>query len=476
MIDFSNIKEFSINGTDIKSIDINNVRVWEKSSPEPVVDYSVPFYIEDVSGSDNTLTIKKTTLAPTLTIEKSSNGKSWETIGETSTTGITATVPANSKLYLRCSANTWGGDGYYNSITCSSRFNVGGNIMSLLYGSSFTGEETTFPTGSSYNFYYLFSGVRTLASAQNLLLPATTLTEGCYHSLFKECYSLTVAPALPATTLTDYCYYYLFQGCTSLTSAPALPATTLSYRCYYGLFMDCTSLTSAPELPATTLAPNCYENTFCRCTSLTTAPALPATTLTEDCYSDMFSGCTSLTSAPELPATTLAYRCYYGMFIGCTSLTSAPALPATTLADACYYYMFSGCTSLTVAPALPATTLTRSCYSDLFRGCTSLTSAPELPATTLAAYCYQEMFYGCTSLSYIKVGFSAWPNMSSSTESDYRATYQWTRFRINTTGTFVCPAALPQYFNKSGNNINNTSISNYISTNVIPYGWTVQTY
>ena len=319
------------------------MRKVEQSGP----DYSEPFYVEDISGSDNTLSIRKNRDSDyILIIEKSLDGKTWSVIGRTSTDGITATVPANGKLYLRCNTDTWSHTGYNlfcHYINCSSQFNVGGNMMSLLYGNTFTGEETTFPSRSTDNFNYLFYNSTTLVSAENLLLPATTLTQSCYNGLFQNCTSLTTAPALPATTLAVSCYERLFQNCTSLTTAPALPATTLAPTCYNGTFLNCTALTAAPELPAATLVNRCYES----------------------------------------------------------------------------------------------------------------------------------IFFGCSSLTYIKVGFTAWPSTSSSA-SDYRATYQWTKLKQNTTGTFVCPAALRQLFNKSGNNTSGSEIFDY--TNGIPYGWTVQTF
>ena len=117
--------------------------------------------------------------------------------------------------------------------------------------------------------------------------------------MFKDCTTLIDAGGLelPATTLANDCYYSMFSGCTSLTAAPALPATTLAKTCYYGMFAGCTSLASAPALPATTLASGCYYNMFKDCSSLTTAPALPATTLASGwCYNSMFSGCTNLSS------------------------------------------------------------------------------------------------------------------------------------------------------------------------------------
>ena len=141
-----------------------------------------------------------------------------------------------------------------------------------------------------------------------------------------------------ATTLQSaYTFYLLFVDCTGLTdgSRLILPSTTLIQGCYDTMFRGCTSLTTAPELPATTLANNCYKWMFLDCASLTSAPELPATTLANSCYVDMFGRCTSLTTAPELPATTLAYACYQGMFSNCTNLNYIKCLATDISATNC---------------------------------------------------------------------------------------------------------------------------------------------
>ena len=207
---------------------------------------------------------------------------------------------------------------------------VYGNIMSLVYGDDFIGKTTIYDS----NFKKLF-GYSGLRSAENLILPATTLANSCYEYMFYNCDSLTQAPELPATTLAEHCYQSMFYNCTSLTQAPELPATTLAEYCYNTMFTGCTSLTQAPELPATTLANHCYTGMFWSCTSLTQAPVLPATTLAEYCYYNMFADCTSLTTAPELPATTLAEYCYYNMFTGCTNLIYLKCLAVTSLIGFC---------------------------------------------------------------------------------------------------------------------------------------------
>ena len=225
------------------------------------------------------------------------------------------------------------GDGI-GTFSSTGNFNVSGNIMSLYYGDEFIGQKDL--TGKNFAFCVLFSGCNKLVNAENLILPATTLTDNCYAYMFNDCTSLTSAPSiLPATTLTNYCYSGMFNGCTSLTIAPELPATTLDSNCYESMFYSCTSLVKAPQLPATTLAYGCYYGMFQGCTSLTTAPELPATTLADNCYLNMFFDCTSLTTAPELPATTLADYCYNGMFYGCTLLNYIKCLATNISANNC---------------------------------------------------------------------------------------------------------------------------------------------
>ena len=307
-------------------------------------------------------------------------------------------------------------------------------------------DDTTLLPGE--NFSLLFSGCY-IIDAHNLKLTATTLTEYCYSSMFKNCTELVLTPTLPATTLAPYCYLSMFEGCISLTNAPVLPATTATNYCYADMFRRCTSLVHPPTLPATTLAEYCYYYMFWGCTSLTNAPALPATTLAHSCYKYMFEQCTSLVNAPALPATTLAYYCYDCMFMQCTSLVNAPALPATTVTVYCYYAMFEGCTSLTTAPELPATTMYEGCYQSMFEGCTSLINAPELPATTLAPLCYKWMFDGCTALHNI--------TCLATNIAFVECTYEWVN-DVALSGTFTKAASMSDWTT---------------GRNGIPSGWTV---
>ena len=221
-----------------------------------------------------------------------------------------ATKHWDGTLEYSTDKNTW--TVWDGTTTLSSAASGGENVLYL------SGTGNTVITGSSSNYRWVLTGsdIACIGNIEYLLDYVTvesgahpTMTSNCYMNMFRNCTSLTQAPALPATTLAYFCYVSMFFGCTSLTQAPALPATTLASNCYNSMFYNCSALTQAPALPATTLDASCYTNMFYNCTALTQAPALPATTLTTSCYKKMFEGCTSLKlSSTQTGEYTVVYR------------------------------------------------------------------------------------------------------------------------------------------------------------------------
>lgn len=128
------------------------------------------------------------------------NGATWS-----ATDGTSISVSAGDKVLWK-GLNSAYDNNYFSGSTAT--FNIEGNIMSLLYGDNFIGQTTL---TSLYTFAYLFMRLN-VVSAKNLILPATTLVEGCYYMMFLDCRSLTTAPVLPATTLTNLCYGRMFRG------------------------------------------------------------------------------------------------------------------------------------------------------------------------------------------------------------------------------------------------------------------------
>ena len=168
--------------------------------------------------------------------------------GETWTQGNTVSVNNGDKILWKGTMTpaTYQGIGLFSS---TAEFNAQGNAMSLLFGVNFKGQTNL--TGKDWAFSSLFYNTK-IVNAENLSLPATTLEESCYDSMFYGCASLTTAPELPATTLAEGCYNGMFRGCTSLTTAPELSATTLVDACYHSMFNGCTSLNYIKAMFTTT--------------------------------------------------------------------------------------------------------------------------------------------------------------------------------------------------------------------------------
>lgn len=145
-------------------------------------------------------------------------------------TQVNATWSTNWNKYLR-----------FASDDSSERFNVGGDIMTLVDGS---GKTNAIP--SRYYFAFLFRQFN-VVDASELKLSARSLMGACYNGMFSSCTALTTAPkVIPNVTYFDngVNYYSCFGGCTALTKSPIIKLTSLGSA--YGplrlMFANCTSL------------------------------------------------------------------------------------------------------------------------------------------------------------------------------------------------------------------------------------------
>lgn len=185
-------------------------------------------------------------------------GETWISLSKKTNT---PTVSTGNKIMFKATNPTISNSYGIGTFSSTGKFNVEGNIMSLLYGDDFAGKNDL--TDKDYIFCKLFQECTNVVESHNLILPATKLDRYCYYYMFNDCTSLTTAPELlPATTLANNCYSYMFRNCTSLTTTPDLPATVLAHGCYSYMFYSCDNLTSAPVLPAITLASDCYKGMF----------------------------------------------------------------------------------------------------------------------------------------------------------------------------------------------------------------------
>ena len=115
----------------------------------------------------------------------------------------------------------------YINIRPSMKTEIYGNVMSLLKGKDNLESATALEAKNA--FYGLFAGAEKLVNNTErlLVLPATTLTEGCYQDMFNGCKGIEKAPELPAPTLVKNCYQEMFYDCAKLNHVACL-ATDIS--------------------------------------------------------------------------------------------------------------------------------------------------------------------------------------------------------------------------------------------------------
>jgi len=190
------------------------------------MDRTEPFYIEVITGSYIRLIDASFTMD---LLEYSYDKVNWYSFDIYQYGGYIVNVNPGDKVYMRAKSSagtyyvSYNNRRYFTNTQGSSRFNVGGNIMSLLYGDQFAGNEVDFPSGTQNNFYGLFQWFP-VADASKLLLPASTLTSNCYARMFESGWAanrdmLVKAPIITQATIqSGYPYDNMFRNCNSLES------------------------------------------------------------------------------------------------------------------------------------------------------------------------------------------------------------------------------------------------------------------
>lgn len=200
---------------------------------DAIPNYSEQYFTIESLDDNNVIYLRASAPMMAKTISASTdNGETWtEYASSYGSSGTTiATLNAGDKVLLKGLNSAYGkGPSGHNKIVTSGKYNVYGNIMSLIYGDNFAGQTVL---TSDFTFFKLFLQSK-IVSARNLIMPATTLVENCYYMMFSGCNSLTTAPTLPATTLVEGCYYCMFDYTINLNYIKCL-ATDISARyCTY---------------------------------------------------------------------------------------------------------------------------------------------------------------------------------------------------------------------------------------------------
>lgn len=181
----------------------------------------------------------------------SSDKINWYTF---TTTELWVFIRKGEKMYFK---STYIPSGSYDSIGdfyIMGKCNVGGSILSLIYGDNYLAQRTSFKDyifSSLFTAGYLGVDYNQIISAIELILP-DYISYYCYGSMFSGCKDLIEPPRLPSKNVYSACYSGMFSGCSSLVKAPTLTAiTTSGESTYAGLFRGCSSLSYIKMLSTT---------------------------------------------------------------------------------------------------------------------------------------------------------------------------------------------------------------------------------
>ena len=117
------------------------------------------------------------------------------------------------------------------NIKPSMKTEIYGNVMSLLKGKDNLASANSIEGNNA--FYGLFAGADKLVNSpeRNLVLPATSLKQGCYQDMFSGCKGIEKAPELPAPTLVKDCYSGMFADCSKLSAVKCLATDASADGC-----------------------------------------------------------------------------------------------------------------------------------------------------------------------------------------------------------------------------------------------------
>ena len=131
-------------------------------------------------------------------------------------------------------------------------------------------------------YYSMFEGCTSLKNAP-YIAGTNNSGWGGTRAMFKGCKSLVECPEFNFEKVGDGACREMFMDCYELINPPKiLPATTLADSCYHSMFYNCHKIRFAPELPAKTLVDSCYRMMFSYCTELRYVKALFTTNITKD--------------------------------------------------------------------------------------------------------------------------------------------------------------------------------------------------
>ena len=245
---------------------------------------------------------------------------------------ITVEALAGQKVYWKGYIQRYGtSTSVYSSFQVTGKFNVCGNIISMLRGDNWRVYENA--ENNYYVLVNLFKDNTTLVNANRLVLPFTSGNDYLYYGLFRNCVNLVSVPRMAdlLNNSPSAGFSYMFAG-TAIRTAPKVRVWNWRATGQY-MFHNCPNLEDASGVEVmswTTIShASIYEGMFYNCVSLRKPMTLSENVKYNrgwnETWNYTFYGCQSLREA-EIPSASInggnasGNRSAISTFNGCSNL------------------------------------------------------------------------------------------------------------------------------------------------------------
>lgn len=215
-----------------------------------------PFYLRPYT-TNSTITVKTTNKTPGILY--SFNNSTWTTLPDiTTTTPQTIQMGSNTIIYFKCKTTGQAFNGV--KFDCDTNFDLGGNILSLVYATNWDNPQNEITIEG--NFSQMFMDNKRIRHAERLCLGSTSYIYANNQNTVNDVMS-SFADSAILYKASKTCFYAMFKN-SSLESAPlGLGAFRgCGVQAYYEMFINCNKLRRCSRQ---VYAYNCQQQSFAYC-------------------------------------------------------------------------------------------------------------------------------------------------------------------------------------------------------------------
>jgi hypothetical protein len=218
--------------------------------------------------------LKATSESLAKTIQYSTDGETWiDFTSSAETAYMDAVLGAGDVLYVKGNNSAYADTANYNYFVATGKFDLSGNLMSLIDGD----KPEAVSTLQAYALRRIFVQAP-VVDAGGLVLTAKKVGTDGYNSVFLQCSDLVRMPLIIAEDVGATGMYSMFNSCFNLVYAQDVRVKVMRDYCAQNMFYGCSSMVAGPAFLAENIGNGCMRMSFAECTLLSSV-TLHATTL-----------------------------------------------------------------------------------------------------------------------------------------------------------------------------------------------------